>query len=505
MPFTDPPWPVVAAGPMQTAFATEFPMTARLPALLLAAAVASLLAAAPALAQSSPTGPGPLRYEPFALPVMGGSTMEAERGTFSVPENRNDPRSRRIDIGFVRLRALTPTPGAPIVYLAGGPGGSGVDTMRGPRHLIFQELRKVADVILLDQRGTGLSNHTPLCSASAAFDAATPLTQASYTAYYRDTVDRCVDVWREAGVDLAGYTTVENADDIEALRQVLGVPRVNLMGISYGSHLTLATISRHPDSIGRIALTAIEGLDQTVKRPDRVDAVMLRIAAAIDAHPGRTEPFVEVMRRVHARYATPQPLVLTAPDGRTMTLQADAFVIRMMAGVFAKNPSSLPRLVAMYEALDKGETGAFAEIVYGFMDEPMSLRAMPLAMDLASGVTPRRAALIEAQAHASLTGLAINFPMPQLAGAIPGLDLGDGFRREAVWSGPALIFSGDLDLRTPMEEMVEATAGLSGRSTVIVRNGGHDLYEAHPDIQELLVSFFSGRDVPNGELVLPAP
>lgn len=488
---------------MQTAYATEFPMTARLPAFLLVAAC--LLAAGPALAQSPPAGPGALRFEPFALPVMGGSTVEAERGTFSVPENRDVPGSRRIDIGFVRLRALTPTPAAPIVYLAGGPGGSGVDVVRGPRLPILQELRKVADVILLDQRGVGLSNQTPLCEASASFDAATPLTQAAYTAYYRDTVSHCAEVWRAAGVDLAGYTTVESADDIEDLRKVLKAPRLNLMGISYGTHLALATIRRHPDSIDRIALASVEGLDQTVKRPDRLDAALLRIAAAIDARPGRTEPFADVMRRVHARYATPQPLVLTAPDGQTATLQADAFVIRMMAGVFAKNPSSLHQLVAMYDALDQGRTGDFAGIVYSFMDGPLTLRAMPLAMDLASGVTPERAALIDAQVPDSIIGLAVNFPMPQLAGAVPGLDLGDDFRREASWGGPALILSGDLDLRTPMEEQAEATAGLSGRRTVIVRNGGHDLFEAHPDVQGLLVDFFSGRTVADGELVLPAP
>jgi hypothetical protein len=57
-----------------------------------------------------------------------------------------------------------------------------------------------------------------------------------------------------------------------------------------------------------------------------------------------------------------------------------------------------------------------------------------------------------------------------------------------------LLFSGDLDVRTPLEEQAEAVAGLANLHQVIIRNGGHDLFEAHPDITGLLVDFFSGKE-----------
>jgi hypothetical protein len=40
---------------------------------------------------------------------------------------------------------------------------------------------------------------------------------------------------------------------------------------------------------------------------------------------------------------------------------------------------------------------------------------------------------------------------------------------------------------------------------VVVRNGGHDLFEAHPDVAKLMVDFFSGRRVGTTELSLPKP
>ena len=64
-------------------------------------------------------------------------------GTFEVPENRSDPNSRKIKIGFVRFKSTSATPGDPIVYLAGGPGGTGVGTAQGPRFPLFMALREV--------------------------------------------------------------------------------------------------------------------------------------------------------------------------------------------------------------------------------------------------------------------------------------------------------------------------------------------------------------------------
>ena len=40
--------------------------------------------------------------------------------------------------------------------------------------------------------------------------------------------------------------TRESADDLEALRQALGAPQLNLVGISYGTHLALAFAATHP-------------------------------------------------------------------------------------------------------------------------------------------------------------------------------------------------------------------------------------------------------------------
>ncbi|MDQ4088226.1 MAG: alpha/beta hydrolase, partial [Pseudomonadota bacterium] len=166
----------------------------------------SIAAAAPAAAE-----PPELRVEPYTFRLADGSELAAERGRFTVPEDRTDPRSRWIEIGFVRFRSTNPNPGNPIVYLAGGPGGSGVATAQGPRQPIFLALRAVADVIALDQRGVGLSNHIPPCTAPRRLDPNLVLGEESLTAYYRETLAACAAQWRAAGVAIGGYDTEQSA------------------------------------------------------------------------------------------------------------------------------------------------------------------------------------------------------------------------------------------------------------------------------------------------------
>jgi pimeloyl-ACP methyl ester carboxylesterase len=458
--------------------------------LRFALAVFATLAGAPAAA-------GSLKIEPASFKLADGSQLPVERGTFSVPEDRRDPSSRRIEIGFIRFKSTNPRPGAPIVYLAGGPGGSGIATARGPRQPVFLALRAVADVIALDQRGVGLSNHIPPCTARRKLDPAEPLTEASLTAYYRETLDRCLGEWTAAGVAVNGYTTEQNADDLEDLRRALGARKIDLWGISYGTHLAFAAMRRHPQSIGRVALASAEGMSQTVKLPAHLDATFARIERFA---PGLTAR----MRRVHRKYDS-APRTFTVPQG-SLSFRVDSFPLRMMAGILPKNPDGIARLADAYQALEGDQTQALAPLVWGyFFKDPVTMSGMPELMDIASGITDERLALVRRQAASSLIGTATNFPMPQLRGAVPGLDLGDGFRREISSNIPVLLLSGDLDVRTPLEEQAAATAGLKRLHRIVVRNGGHDLFEAHPQVPAILADFFSGRKVAVAELTLPPP
>ncbi len=458
----------------------------------------SLLSRA-AQAQEAQPEAGPFRY------VAGnGQETDAERGFFEVPEDRRIPGSRRIRIGYVRFASTAKNPGPPIIYLAGGPGGSGVRTAMGPRFPIFMALRDVADVIALDQRGVGLSSSIPDRATTTPYPA---MTHAGVTAWYREEMQKAWIDWSRAGIAMTGYNTEQNADDIEDLRRHLGVDKVNLWGISYGTHLALSVLKRHPNSIGRVALASLEGQDQTIKSPahidlflDRVDRVMGQDPAVRAAIPNMPA----LMRRVHERLEADPATVTFAGENGPVDVQVGGFGVQLLASALVANPPQLSMLPKIYLALDAGKTDGLASIIPP-PHRYFGISGMPEAMDMASGISPARLALIEKEAKTAVLGDAFNMPMPHLLGAIPGVDLGEAFRAPFRIETPALLVAGSLDGRTPLEEQAEVIAQFQNKTQVLVENAGHNVFEAHPEVQPLLVKFFREDAVSDTRLSLAPP
>ncbi|WP_029914201.1 alpha/beta hydrolase [Caulobacter sp. UNC358MFTsu5.1] len=474
---------------------------------LLASGFATGLAAGlalPTLASAQPASsqaqPGPLRFK-----SRGGQELDAERGFFEVPEDRRDPRSRRIRLSYVRFRSTAARPGPPIVYLAGGPGGTATGAAAGPRFPIFMALREVADVIAFDQRGTGLSNAIPARPASTRPPPV--FTEAGLTAWFRAEFQEAWLDWTKAGVAMTGYNTAQNADDIDDLRHHLGVEKVDLWGISYGSHLALSALKRHGDRINRVALASLEGQDQTVKRPAAIDRFLRQVDALLDADPAvraAVPDLPALMRRVHARLEAQPAVTKVTLKGAPGEIAMGGFGVQMLAGGLIANPNTLALLPSLYLALDAGRTDVLAPFL-GDVADLLSVTGMPEATDLASGISPGRLALVRREAKAAVLGEALNFPMPQLLGAVPGADLGEGFRASLRIDHPALLVAGSLDGRTPLAEQDVVAAQFTHKSRVIVENAGHNVFEAHPDVQGLLVRFFRGEAVADTRLSLPPP
>ena len=101
---------------------------------------------------------GKLLVEPYKFKTYEGKEHEAEFGKLWVKENRTDTSKRLIQLSFVVLKTTSANPAPPIVFLAGGPGAPGIGMGRVPIYFsLFDKLRALGDVILLDQRGLGRS------------------------------------------------------------------------------------------------------------------------------------------------------------------------------------------------------------------------------------------------------------------------------------------------------------------------------------------------------------
>ncbi len=184
-------------------------------------------------------------YQTADCPIDIPRGYDVECGYLTVPENRAQADSPAIELAVAIVAASEGADYPPVIYLAGGPGGSGLDDFAADPEGWDYPFTRNRDLILLDQRGTGYSIPTLDCPEFNTADENENPDELCY--------DRLVD----EGIDLSAYNTVQNAADVAALREALGIEEWDLLGISYGTRLALAVMKDHPAGVRSVVLDSV--------------------------------------------------------------------------------------------------------------------------------------------------------------------------------------------------------------------------------------------------------
>lgn len=468
--------------------------------LLLTLLVTLLVLAPPATAAQL------VSLEPYAFQAANGETVSAELGKLRVPEKRAKPDGRQIELAFVRFASTAEEPGPPIVYLAGGPGGSGISAARGDRFGLFMALREVGDVIAFDQRGTGMSTPRLLCPDPYLLPLDQPGDRAAMAEIVVGAAGRCAGKLTGNGNDLGAYNTRESADDLEDLRRALGAPKLTLWGISYGTHLALATLERHGEQIDRVILAGIEALDQSLKLPDDQQALLEAIARDLTRDPAVRAAVPDLLgslEKIRARLADrPVSVDLIHPaTWQASPVTVGPFDLQVVVADMLRGPDSFRTLPDLVARLESGDFVPLA-LASSQMRMGRGFDLMALAMDCASGATAERLALIERQAAGTLLADAINFPFPEICRGVGVPDLGDDFRAPVRSEVPALVISGTMDGRTPPTNAETLLPYLPNARHLVIENAGHSdpLFLSSPEILETMLRFARGEKVSSRQI-----
>jgi pimeloyl-ACP methyl ester carboxylesterase len=190
------------------------------------------------------------------IPEIGNCHLEGIRsqvkcGSLMVPENYHNSEGKHISINFAVLPAIDKSQNnEPLMFLAGGPGQAAVELAA---HIIsnFAEIRKTRDVILVDQRGTGLSQPM-LCDEND--------TKQLYSVIPEDYAEQdvidCIEKFKESH-DLSQYNSENAVRDFDTVREVLGHKQVHLYGASYGTRAALVYMRLFPESIKSVVLDSV--------------------------------------------------------------------------------------------------------------------------------------------------------------------------------------------------------------------------------------------------------
>jgi pimeloyl-ACP methyl ester carboxylesterase len=141
--------------------------------------------------------------------------------------------------------------GAPkgvLLFLSGGPGQGGVRFASRIAGVRLPEIAKDYRIVTIDQRGTGPSGalQCPQLQAQVgSSDIATPS---------REAVAECA---RILGNRAPLYSTDQTVADLDLLRQALGVPKMVVDGVSYGTFTAERYAIAHPKNTRKLVLDSV--------------------------------------------------------------------------------------------------------------------------------------------------------------------------------------------------------------------------------------------------------
>lgn len=472
------------------------------------AVVASLVVGTPAWAAEPPR----LQFEPHVVRGFDGVERQAELARLRVPARHAAPTTDSIELAVLRLRSTAAAPGDPTVFLMGGPGVPASVMAQVPVYAqLFERLRAVSDVILLDQRGTGLSRPALDCPPREA--ALGPGAFEGHSALLAEMLTElrpCVASWRAKGVDPAAYTTGESAADVADLRRALGAKRVNLLAFSYGTELALAVIRQDEPGVGRAVLAGVRGPDHLLKLPSVFDLKVRRLARMAAGSPGLAGVLRDgndlVTRLEHLLRAAEAPLRVPVTDQRTQGRVELRVGRQGLQAVLAQSVDS-PRFPALVVSLGQGDTRVLSRVLEPFYNtfSRGGSNLMARAVNCAAGASPARVARATAEATWALLGLPFDDVMvsADYCQAVGGREPDIASWRPFASEVPALFISGSLDSNTPPSQAEEVRYGFRHGMHLVVENGGHETLPL-PAVQDAVVDFFKGDDV-GGRSLRAAP
>ncbi|HZT45753.1 MAG TPA: alpha/beta fold hydrolase [Gaiellaceae bacterium] len=400
--------------------------------------------------------------------------------TLSVPLDYSGAAAGQVPL-YVEVLPAAGTPRGVMVMLAGGPGQASAQTFQlGVKAAYWRSFFPGYTLVAYDDRGTGKSGALgcPLARSVADCGGAVP--------------------------GRAFYTTREHAEDIESVRLALGVDRIGLWGVSYGSKHAVAYALAYPSHVERLLLDSA-----VVPDANLVDPVSLRVAPASVSRicsnnscpgiaPGIGDRLVRLANELEARPVSatlhlaprlaPFPLVL---DGDA--LLSIAFESDLSSAVSSQLPAAVD--AALAGSMLPLERLVYLDTIENVTTEGDVNFVLFLSTNCGDGPFPwtpndtperRRAALdaaisaLPADAAGAFGSWALQSlrPWPCVDWPAPsgGAALGPGPLPDV----PVFVLAGDRDIRTPTANAVTIASRFRQGRVLVVPGAGHSVLNHSP-------------------------
>jgi pimeloyl-ACP methyl ester carboxylesterase len=283
-----------------------------------------------------------LAQEPFKRSDnFSGIDMEGakvEWGHLTVPENWQHDNGNKVILAVSILRSAVGQAKDAIVFIAGGPGGNSLKTVK---KWLNNPVHQSHDIIFVDMRGSGFSSPQLCPDLGRSFmeiiaddNTAENDIQARVIA-----AEACKNELLKRHIDISAYNSSSMAEDLHALKAALGYDKWSVYGVSYGTRIAFEYVKRFPGDVNKLVMdspvTPYAGLyDHNTRNFMRAMQVLFekyRQATNIDLE----KIFYNTLEELNQHPWTVHVSKDITPSGK-FTLNAQDFLVTVQQGLYER-------------------------------------------------------------------------------------------------------------------------------------------------------------------------
>ncbi len=432
-----------------------------------------------------------------------GLAAKAQCGSYPVYENRQTKTGRQIPLHVAVLPATGDNPKPdPIIFFAGGPGGSSVNMAAGMAGFRSEDLKQ-RDFVFIDYRGTGQSQ--PLfCPYQEG--AGKGIAEALESFIPVELVDECLTALA-AKADLTQYTTPIITDDIAEVLTALDYQQVNLWGGSYGTRVAMIFMRRHPQLVRTVTLEGVAPADAKAPADFATDAQtalqgwFAECAAEPACNKAFPNPMDDLTKVLTELDNSPRNMSIINPQTQSaevLNLSHNSFVQTLRYMLYSA-PQAL-KVPAFLHAAANGDWQPVAQTAYNIGNFLLSQLPMGLYLSVSCS---EGSALITAQDAADQPGFFGDLRVRQELAACDKWVTGklpDNFYQPIQSNAPVLLFTGERDPVTTSRWADHVQQFLPNSLNLVIPESGHSAAglrdaECLLDIQAQLLATASVDDI----------
>jgi pimeloyl-ACP methyl ester carboxylesterase len=455
-----------------------------------------------------------------------GESNEFACGHLTVPLDPNGTGAGTLlTLAIRRHRAAVEGADSAIIALAGGPGQAAIPHTEAFLDLLGP-IAATRDLIVFDQRGTGLSHPLSCWPPRGAGPPRPPRRFPSLG----EAVQQCADL---IGPQRSFFTTPDSVADIEAIRRAGGYEKLVLYGTSYGTKVAEQYAETYPDRVEALVLDSVvppNGPDP-LHRPTfaAVPRVLRQLCAFRECAHITPDPVADLARLV--QQLSHRPLSARAIDahGRPQELPVDSdeLLAILLDGDF--DPLLRAEFVPAVRAAAHGDGAALARLLLrsfggeaggsdGGIDGTLYLTTTCEEQQFSwdRGAAPRerlREALGQLDSLPPATfdpftaANALSFSPIRRCAYWPFSTPAPPLAQAPLPSVPTLVLSGAADLRTPTSGASEVAQEIPGAHLLVVPLAGHSVLgnEPTPCARRALQGMFAGQPIRSCPPLRPPP